>query len=56
MTLTHRGVMVIGEQRGGKLHSVSYELLARGEFLLTNWARSFLVRYLDMRWNSMRKE
>ncbi len=33
MALTYRGVMVIGEQRGGKLHSVTYELLARGRIL-----------------------
>ncbi|NLS45155.1 MAG: electron transfer flavoprotein subunit alpha/FixB family protein [Firmicutes bacterium] len=29
----YKGVMVIGEQRGGKLHPVTYELLARGRVL-----------------------
>lgn len=33
MALTYRGVMVIGEQRGGVLHPVTYELLARGRVL-----------------------
>ncbi|HXL03793.1 MAG TPA: electron transfer flavoprotein subunit alpha/FixB family protein [Bacillota bacterium] len=33
MALTYRGVMVIGEQRGGELHPVTYELLARGRVL-----------------------
>lgn len=33
MALTYRGVMVIGEQRGGRLHPVTYELLARGRVL-----------------------
>ena len=31
--MTYRGVMVIGEQRGGVLHPVTYELLARGRVL-----------------------
>lgn len=29
----YKGVMVIGEQRGGELHPVTYELLARGRVL-----------------------
>ncbi|NLJ59777.1 MAG: electron transfer flavoprotein subunit alpha/FixB family protein [Firmicutes bacterium] len=29
----YRGVMIIGEQRGGELHPVTYELLARGRAL-----------------------